>query len=145
MRQLRQCAALPYVEVDGRKLVLLVTTRGRGHWTIPKGWPKAKLSDRALAELEAYEEAGVKGEMAKDPFGTYDYIKRLHFFAWISCRVTVYPLLVDRQLLVWPERDSRKLVWADPQDAASLVKIGQLKQLLRAFGETRVADTTAAS
>lgn len=133
MRQLRQCAALPYVEVDGKKLVLLVTTRGRGHWTIPKGWPKPKMSDPALAAREAFEEAGVEGKISRTPVGTYDYVKRLHFFAWISCRVTVYPLLVDRQLLTWPERDSRKLVWAAPEDAASLVRIGQLKELLRAF------------
>jgi ADP-ribose pyrophosphatase YjhB (NUDIX family) len=129
------------VEVSSGRLILLVTTRGRGHWTIPKGWPKAKLSEAAQAAREAYEEAGVEGEIGETPVGTFDYVKRLHFFAWIRCRVTVYPLQVDRQLIDWPERASRKLVWAAPLEAASLVKASQLKALLRAFGDAPRNDT----
>ena len=32
---LKQVAALPVVETEDGPLVLLITTRGRGRWTIP--------------------------------------------------------------------------------------------------------------
>jgi len=130
MKVLKQCAALPYVECDGSSLVLLITTRGRGHWSIPKGWPKAGTQDAALAAREAFEEAGVRGEISDRPIGFFDYTKRLHVFAWIRCRVEVYALRVDRQHLVWPERESRKLAWATLEEAVALVKEPQLKALL---------------
>jgi 8-oxo-dGTP pyrophosphatase MutT (NUDIX family) len=132
---LRQCAALPYVECGGSKLVLLITTRGRGRWTIPKGWPKSGTPNAALAAREAFEEAGVKGEVGDTPIGTYDYTKRLHLFAWIRCRVEVYALQVDRQFLSWPEQASRKLAWVALGEAGSLVKEPQLRALLRALPE----------
>lgn len=134
MRQLRQCAALPYVELNGSKLVLLITTRGRGHWAIPKGWPKPGVEGATLAAREAFEEAGVTGEIEPTPIGSYAYTKRLHVFAWARCNVDVYALRADRQFLSWPEQASRRLVWVAPQEAADLVKLAQLKDLLHAFG-----------
>jgi 8-oxo-dGTP pyrophosphatase MutT (NUDIX family) len=50
-------------------MVLLITTRGRGRWTIPKGWPEKGLRDRDLAAKEAVEEAGVEGEVGSKPVG----------------------------------------------------------------------------
>ncbi len=60
MEPLKQIAALPYVETERSSLVLLITTRGMGRWSIPKGWPKPGLSYPELAAREAFEEAGVK-------------------------------------------------------------------------------------
>jgi ADP-ribose pyrophosphatase YjhB (NUDIX family) len=54
---LKQVAALPIVETAGGPLVLLITTRGRGRWTIPRGWPKLGLTDADQAAQEAAEEA----------------------------------------------------------------------------------------
>ena len=53
---LKQVAALPVVETEQGPLVLLITTRGRGRWTIPKGWPKLGMTDRAMAAKEAAAE-----------------------------------------------------------------------------------------
>src|SRR5665811_179624 len=50
---LKQIAALPIVETAGGPLVLLITTRGRGRWTIPRGWPKPEMTDAELAAQEA--------------------------------------------------------------------------------------------
>ena len=69
MALLEQCAALPYIKTERGLLVLLVTTRGTGRWTIPKGWPKAGLSNSELAAREAFEEAGVAGEISNRPLG----------------------------------------------------------------------------
>ncbi len=111
-------------------LVLLITTRGTGRWTIPKGWPKRRMSDAELAAKEAFEEAGVEGEISSEPVGSFMYTKRLHWFSWVRCRVTVYLLRADRQYLTWPEKESRMLQWVAPRTAAKLLKQPQLAELL---------------
>jgi 8-oxo-dGTP pyrophosphatase MutT (NUDIX family) len=133
MKPLRQCAAIPYVEVGGAVLVLLITTRGTGRWTVPKGWPKRGMGDAELAAQEAFEEAGVAGEITPKPIGSFEYTKRLHLFAWIRCRVAVYLLRADRQYLSWPEKESRNLRWVAPSMAATMVRERQLSALLNAL------------
>ncbi len=136
MEPLRQVSALAYVETQGPPLVLLVTTRGRGHWTIPKGWPKSGSADAEIAAREAFEEGGVGGEVDASPLGSFDYTKRLHLFSWVRCRVAVYPLRVDRQFLTWPEKASRAVVWVAADKAAALVRERHLAALLRAFAQS---------
>lgn len=130
---LKQVAALPFVEVESGPLILLITTRGRGHWTIPKGWPKPGLPDAELAALEAFEEAGVEGDVGGRPIGSYDYTKRLHIFSWVRCSVDVYPMQVHCQKLDWPEKGSRRGIWVEPGEAVSLVRDAQLADVLRDF------------
>jgi 8-oxo-dGTP pyrophosphatase MutT (NUDIX family) len=136
MEPLKQCAALAYVESEGSTLVLLITTRRRGRWTIPKGWPKSHMADAELAAREAREEGGVEGEVGTAPLGSFDYTKRLHVFSWARCRVAVYPLRVDQQLLTWRERQSRSFLWVEPEKAAKLVRERQLAEILRSFART---------
>jgi len=136
MEPLKQCAALAYVESDGCALVLLVTTRGRGRWTIPKGWPKQGIPGAETAAREAFEEGGVAGKVGSKPLGTYEYTKRLHVFAWIRCRVEVYCLHVDRQFLSWPEKPSRSFLWVELGKAAELVRERQLADVLRSFPQS---------
>lgn len=133
MEPLKQIGTLPYVESERTPLVLLITTRGTGRWTIPKGWPKLGLSSAELAAQEAFEEAGVAGEVSPQPIGSYVYTKRLHLFSWTRCRVEVYVLGADRQHLSWPEKESRSLKWVEPREAATLVKEPQLAAVLREF------------
>ena len=130
---LKQVAALPFVETEASPLVLLITTRGRGHWTIPKGWPKPGVPDAELAAREAFEEAGLEGEIGARPIGSYLYTKRLHLFSWVRCSVDVYPLRVRCQELDWPEKSSRRAKWVPPREAASMVREVQLAEVLRDF------------
>lgn len=139
MKPLQQCAALAYVEIGADKLVLLVTTRGRGVWTIPKGWPKAKKTLADVAALEAFEEGGVSGEVGKKPLGSYTYTKRLHTFSWVRCRAEVYPLRVERQLLSWPEKESRKIAWVPLVAAADMVRERELSAFLRSLTTSQAA------
>jgi 8-oxo-dGTP pyrophosphatase MutT (NUDIX family) len=136
---LKQVAALPMVETADGPLVLLVTTRGRGRWTIPKGWPKPGVDDATLAAQEAAEEAGVEGDIGARPIGIFGYTKRLHLFSWAECQVHVYPLLVRCQQLDWPEGAARKTRWASPDEAASLVAESELATVLRDFFRQRAA------
>lgn len=126
---LKQFAVLPFVEGPDGCRVLLVSSRGSGRWVIPKGWPKASMSGRELAALEAFQEAGIGGDVADEPIGTFDYTKRLHFLAWARCRVVVYPMNVTHQFLRWPEQSSRRQTWVAPEQAADLVRERGLAQL----------------
>lgn len=66
-----QVAALCHREVNGERQVLLITSRKAKRWIIPKGWPMAGLSARKSALREAYEEAGIRGKVGKNPIGEY--------------------------------------------------------------------------
>jgi 8-oxo-dGTP pyrophosphatase MutT (NUDIX family) len=92
MTPLKQVAALPYVDTADDPLVLLITTCGSGRWSISKGWPKAGIADHETAAREAFEEAGIKGEVGARPIGSLLYTKRLHLLSWVKCSVDVYPL-----------------------------------------------------
>lgn len=134
MHPLQQYAALPFVETAGGILVLLISSRDTGRWVIPKGWPKAKLTPSALAAREAREEAGISGEIAPEPIGSYHYLKRLHLLSWARCRVDVFPLRAEVQALDWEEKHARRQLWCPPQEAARLVRERHLGALLRRFG-----------
>ena len=60
---------------NGGYQVLLITSRDRGRWIIPKGWRTKRLKDHKAAAREAKEEAGVSGEVRQKPIGTYAYPK----------------------------------------------------------------------
>ena len=143
MAELAQYAALPYVTLDGDLSVCLITSRGTGRWIIPKGWPKPRLRPYELAAREAEEEAGLVGEIAADPIGSYTYRKRLHFFASADCRVVVYPLLVTAQYGHWPEQAERKLIWVPAPKAAGMVREPELARLLAALPSWITAQPTA--
>src|SRR5688500_8757149 len=73
----RQVAAIPIrLSRKGKTQVLLLTSRRRGRWVIPKGWLMRKLSPAQAAVREAYEEGGIKGRILRaDPIGRYRYRK----------------------------------------------------------------------
>jgi 8-oxo-dGTP pyrophosphatase MutT (NUDIX family) len=128
----RQVAALPWRIVEGRLEICLVTTRETRRWTVPKGWPMKRLTDRAAARAEAEQEAGVTGKIAKTAVGTYTYWKRLtDRFDFV--RVEVYPLRVVGELAEWKEKGEREVRWLSGDDAARLVDEPELASLIAAF------------
>jgi 8-oxo-dGTP pyrophosphatase MutT (NUDIX family) len=138
-----QIAALPYQIVDGEMRILLVTSRGTRRWIIPKGWPMKGKKPHRAAELEAQEEAGAKGRIARRPFGQYEAWKRLtdHF---VLCTVDVYPLQVRRQRKRWLEQSERHAAWFSALDAADLVEEPGLRALILDFHRTRQSESQVA-
>ena len=132
IRARRQCAAIPIiVQADGQLMVLLVTSRGTSRWVIPKGWTATKLTDAEAAAREAFEEAGVLGQITSDtPLGTYRYQKRLPSGRIVTCEVSVFLLRVTKQLETWPEKGQRRAKWFRPAEAASLVDEPELTAIL---------------
>ena len=133
-----QYAALPYRRgAHSRTQVMLVTSRETGRWIIPKGWPKKRKAPYASAAREALEEAGVVGEVGRDPIGSYSYKKRLKSGAVVACEVQVFPLEVKRQQKTWREKGERELRWFSPTDAAKAVREPALRDVIRTFQRTR--------
>ena len=133
-KPLKQVAALPFrVGPDGRIEVLLITSRDTGRWIIPKGWPMIGRKAHQAAAREAFEEAGLTGQIAADPVGWYRYEKRLTQGRALPCKVRVYPLRVEIEHPRWPEQAQRTLRWFAPEDAARLVHEDDLRRLLADF------------
>ena len=92
-----QYAALPYrpTGASGTE-VMLVTSRGRQRWIIPKGWPHSGRAPCDSAAREAFEEAGILGEVGRRSVGSFRYKKRLKKGRVAVCNVHVFPLNVGR-------------------------------------------------
>jgi 8-oxo-dGTP pyrophosphatase MutT (NUDIX family) len=139
----KQCAALPFrIDDAGRIEVMLVTSRETRRWVIPKGWPIRKLRPNETAAREAYEEAGLAGPVAAEPYGVYTYEKRLKSRAFVPCSVAVYLMEVRKEQKRWPEREERERRWFDPQTAAELVDEPELADLIAALPDRLAADET---
>jgi 8-oxo-dGTP pyrophosphatase MutT (NUDIX family) len=128
----RQIGALPYrLTPAGEREVLLVTSRGTRQWIIPKGWPMDDFTDPDAAAREAYEEAGLIGEIATKPVGTFTYMKQPKGAeAPAEIVVDVYPMRIDRQLAFWPEASQRQTAWMSPALAHTMVSNPTLRMLL---------------
>lgn len=131
-RVVQQYGALPFaIMSDGAIRVLLVTTRRRREWIIPKGWPIRDLTPAATAAREAYEEAGLIGKVAsEEPFGFFRYLKGRNARRSVEFEVSVFLFAVEQQLRKWPEKAERETRWFTPQDAAALVTPTGLADLL---------------
>ena len=95
-------AACPFVRRGDRLCVVLVTGRRHGAWLLPKGRPESDLIARQVAELEAWEEAGVVGQAHGRP-------SRFQ----VPCQsgdarpVVAYPIQVKSLSRAWPEQHQR--------------------------------------
>ncbi len=129
----RQVAALPYVRQKDGLQVLLVTSRETGRLVLPKGWTEKGMKDSAAAALEAFEEAGVKGNVSSKPIGSYNYTKIIGPGFALACAVDVYPLEVKKHLKDWPEKSQRERLWMSSGEAANRVAEPALADILRRF------------
>ena len=127
----RQSGVVPVRHTADGLEILMITTRGAGRWTIPKGVVELGTSARASAVKEAYEEAGVRGRAGEDPLGTYRYRK------WGGeCTVEVFLLQVDEVLSRWPEALDRRRRWMSARQAAAAVANDELRAILSSLAGT---------
>ena len=132
-KPLQQIAAMPWRLRGGVIEVLLVTSRETKRWVIAKGNLMVDLDNPTAAAQEAYEEAGVQGDVARKPVGQYRYDKRLKDGSFVPCVVDVYPLEVLIQLGSWPEVHQRTRQWMTAAEAADSVDEADLADLIRSF------------
>ena len=133
-----QIAALPvHWDKNGKLRVLMVTSRDRGRWVMPKGWQMDGTKPWRAAEIEALEEAGATGFISDTPIGHYHYDKRMDDGTKTPCRVTLYPMVVEKLKRRWKESKQRKRHWFSPKKAAKLVEEKELAMLLRNVADKR--------
>jgi len=130
----KQFAALPFRMRDRDVEILLITTRKKGRWIVPKGWPIKRCTPHETAATEAYEEAGVRGSVDPRHIGRFQK-RRLKKKQSVVCEVTIYPLAVESQHANWPEKHQRSRAWFTPRRAAKLVKKPGLRRAIRDFEE----------
>lgn len=114
-----QYGALPYAIVDGQLTVLLITSRGRGKWIFPKGGLIEGKTPWESAAYEAYEEAGVEGEIEETPIGSYFLPVTTERPAPVE--VQIFPMRVTRQRDDWKEMGQRYRHWAVLPEARRLI------------------------
>lgn len=121
-------AALPYlIHPDGLKIVL-ITSRKRGRWIIPKGEIEPELTAWDSAAKEAWEEAGIEGVIATESLGTYAHQK------WGStCTVQVFPLAVTQLHCQWLEDHERQRQVVSLAKARKLIEMKSLRKMLGKF------------
>lgn len=134
----RQYAALPFrIAKDGTVEIMLITSRDTRRWVIPKGWPIRGLTGPATAAREALEEAGLVGQIAKRPLGSFHYEKRLDADRSVLCAVEVFPFKVKGQRKRWPEKKQRRGRWFAPEEASKAVAEPDLSALIESFAAKR--------
>ncbi len=133
--RIHQSAVLAYRVQKKRMQVMMITSLDTGRWVIPKGHIEGGLSARASAEKEAFEEAGLLGQVSKVSIGHFDYHKT-ELKGGGHCSVQVFPMRVRRAVPKWPEKDLRRRKWMSPKKAAASVAEPQLRRIILKFCKT---------
>ncbi|QDT04009.1 NUDIX domain protein [Rubripirellula lacrimiformis] len=127
----RQSAVIPFRVRDGKPEVLVVSTSKRKRWGVPKGIHEPGRTAQESAANEAFEEAGVRGNVLDFEMGHYVYAK------WgATCEVHVFPMQVTEVLdpSEWAE-SHRGREWLSPAAAADRVHQDELKAMIRRLPE----------
>lgn len=124
-----QSSVIPYrINENGLELLIVRSSQNK-HWVVPKGIADPGLSLEESARKEAWEEAGVEGQVIDEPIGSYSYPK------WgATCTVTVYPMEVSHQLPKeeWEEHH-RGREWVSAGKAAKMLKQAELGPMVLAL------------
>ncbi|MBE9036828.1 NUDIX hydrolase [aff. Roholtiella sp. LEGE 12411] len=128
----KQSGVIPYRLKNGRIEILLITTRNYQHWVIPKGDIPVGMSPPDSAAKEAWEEAGVIGQVDTNELGMYKYRKRGKIY-----QVKMYLLPVEMVSEDYPEANQRKRQWLDVTKAIRRLKFRSLKRILKGFFQSK--------
>ncbi|MFM7364821.1 MAG: NUDIX hydrolase [Cuspidothrix sp.] len=123
---LQQSGVIPYRIREGKVEILLITTRKRQGWVIPKGGLCKGMSPYDSAAKEAWEEAGVLGRVTTEKLANYKYRKRGNTY-----KVNLFLLPVETVLDDWTEATTRERKWLEIQQAAELVTETSLKRIMQ--------------
>jgi 8-oxo-dGTP pyrophosphatase MutT (NUDIX family) len=138
----RQSGVVPFRKSGKNGLeVLMITSRGRGRWIVPKGDVERKLSPSKSALAEAYEEAGLKGRTLGKPLGSYTYKKPENGFY----KVKLYAMEVGEECDDWPEKAERKRKWLPLAEAADLADDKEVGVMIRKLGKALSKSKSAKS
>ena len=130
-----QYGVIPWREAEGGRRILLITSRETRRWVVPRGNPMPGLEPWQAAAEEAWEEAGIRGDVASEPLGAYRYDKRRPDGSFLPAEVRLFAMKVREEAGTWPESDERERRWFSPEEAAEAVDEPDLKALLIAVSD----------
>ena len=126
---IEQSGVIPYRLEQGKIEILLVSSRKKKRWVIPKGIVEPDLTPQDSAAKEALEEGGILGEVLPESVGTYTYEK------WGGvCRVVVFLLKVTSLEANWLE-NYRERQWFSLPEARKRLDEAELKNILLKVGD----------
>jgi len=126
-----QSGVIPFRINEERLEILLITSRKKKNWIIPKGIIESGMKPYESAALEALEEAGVIGQVSKEPLGKYKVKK------WEGvCEVLVYQLKVEKETQQWLEDSFRDRKWFSAEGAKEVVARKKIIKLISKLEKT---------
>ncbi len=114
----------------GTVRILLVGSMRNGRWGLPKGHIEADETSPETALREAFEEAGVRGSVASEPFGSFTYVKDSAIRRY---SVTAHIVEVRSIARSFPEKASRRTRWFPLDEAAAKAGEPGLRRLLESL------------
>jgi len=120
----QQSGVIPYRKRQGKIEILLITSRNKGRWIVPKGVIESNLSPRDSAAKEAFEEAGIQGDVHRKLLGVYRHRKLGDVYT-----VQLYAMKVRKIFRKWDETD-RERDWFPLKDAIRRTSRNELKRLM---------------
>lgn len=126
----RQAGVLAWMEHEADLKFWIVTSRRTQRWVLPKGGVDPGMTAHEAAAQEAFEEAGLIGDISSFDVGSYRIPKIRPPLIW-TVEVVVYPMRVETVQDDWMEsgQRNRKLVTVD--EAAELIVEPEIVNLLR--------------
>lgn len=128
----RQYGVLPWrADRNGDVKLLLITSRRRGRWIVPKGWPNEGRAPFMSAALEAFQEAGIIGDTDSAPLTDFHYLKQEEDGSQERIRVTLFGMAVRGTLSHWREKGERRRKWFPIGEAADRLDDVELARFVR--------------
>ncbi len=124
-RAISQAGVVPYRFTRSKLKICLITTRRSGLWGFPKGRIRKDESVHDAALNEAFEEAGLTGQIIGEVLGRYTYTKRNR-----QQTVEAFLMKVERCNSDWKESAERERCWVTPDEARQLLTRINLLELL---------------
>ena len=124
----KRVAVIPVIRKNNKCKICLVTSREERKWILPTGKHEKKRSDREVAVLVAFEEAGVVGKIDKK------FCKSLHVASPSGKKkrkTTLYLIRVDKRLKQWPEKKQRRRAMVEQARLGRYLADKKLKKLLK--------------
>jgi 8-oxo-dGTP pyrophosphatase MutT (NUDIX family) len=148
-----QVAAVCYRRRGPSVEFLLVNTNGGGKWTFPKGDPQSSLSHGQAAEREAWEEAGVRGNIEPRHFCLYIHSKGVFWKPPGVREYVIKAFLLEVEAVEEAQEATRNPTWFSPEETKQILAKGrevkyarELQAVVdRALEKIGIAQTTSAS
>lgn len=131
-----EIGAFPFLFKKEKMHIMIITSTSGKSWILPKGHPEDNLNKPQVAELEAYEEAGIKGLIFERKF-------RQEFKREDGGTLIIYPLLIKKVLESWPEDSIRERRLVTIKDALTLVTKKEHCQAIKHFSSSEMSNKLA--